>query len=332
MVRKSNSFFQKKVSNRLSYTIIAVFALLLIGVGVYALGAVPSPVGHSLTQLQPCSNGETLVTSGGVWTCSSGGSGGSQWITSGANISYNSGNVGIGMILPTEVKDVVDLAPGGRADTFLSIRNNKSGGTSAIQLFQEVSPDNSRAKFFITDGQAYGLWQEYSNNALPFVIGAASQEQFRITPEGNVGIGSQFPSSKLSVGGNGFPNTGIYGKGSSYGIYAQTEDGGTALKAVAPLNSGLAIQATGNVTVSGDLLIGLQHTTASCSSCSVLTVTCPAGTKILGGGCGGNVVSTSLRYSRPPSGSLTQWYCEWTGFASSVQSYFADAMCARISN
>jgi len=62
------------LSNRWLYTLIAVGIILIIGVGVYALGAIPNP-GHSISQLQTCnSNGQTLVMSNGAWTCGAGSS------------------------------------------------------------------------------------------------------------------------------------------------------------------------------------------------------------------------------------------------------------------
>ena len=57
------------LSNRLLYTLITILVLAIIGVSVYAVaGTTPNP-GHSLSQLQPCSNGEILKMAGGVWTC-----------------------------------------------------------------------------------------------------------------------------------------------------------------------------------------------------------------------------------------------------------------------
>jgi hypothetical protein len=41
-------------------------------------------------------------------------------------------------------------------------------------------------------------------------------------PSGNVGIGTSSPLSRLSAGGNGFVNTGVYGNGSDYGVYGNS--------------------------------------------------------------------------------------------------------------
>jgi len=62
---------KKFLSNRLAYTLIAIGILLVVAIGVYAVGAVPNP-GHPISQLQTCdSNGQTLIMSNGAWTCGS---------------------------------------------------------------------------------------------------------------------------------------------------------------------------------------------------------------------------------------------------------------------
>jgi hypothetical protein len=71
------------ISNKLAYTIIVILFIITLGVGVYAIGSVPNP-GHSLSQLQPCDNGQTLIVSGGAWTCTTPSSGGS--LTKGTTI------------------------------------------------------------------------------------------------------------------------------------------------------------------------------------------------------------------------------------------------------
>lgn len=58
-----------KISNRFSYTIIALLSVILVATGIYAFGAVPNP-GHSLSQLQGCdSPGQILNWAGTNWEC-----------------------------------------------------------------------------------------------------------------------------------------------------------------------------------------------------------------------------------------------------------------------
>src|SRR3990172_11638661 len=64
---------EKRISNRLSYTIIAVVALILLGTGVYSLspGVAPDP-GHTFDQIDPpsgCTLGQVLQWTGSSWSC-----------------------------------------------------------------------------------------------------------------------------------------------------------------------------------------------------------------------------------------------------------------------
>jgi hypothetical protein len=69
--KKKNNFH---LSNRLSYTLIAIFILVAIGFGVYALspGVIPNP-GHNISQMSvpsPCVAGQVLTYDGSNWVCS----------------------------------------------------------------------------------------------------------------------------------------------------------------------------------------------------------------------------------------------------------------------
>jgi len=77
MKKKKKKGFElsKRISNRLSYTIIAFVALMLIGVFVFA--ATPNP-GHDITQISPpsvCGSNQFLKWTGSAWACADVGGG-----------------------------------------------------------------------------------------------------------------------------------------------------------------------------------------------------------------------------------------------------------------
>ncbi|MCW8966542.1 MAG: hypothetical protein OQK82_07645, partial [Candidatus Pacearchaeota archaeon] len=56
-------------SDKTFYTLIICSALIILGVGVYAFGNIPSP-GHSISEIQTCdSDGQVLKMSEGEWVC-----------------------------------------------------------------------------------------------------------------------------------------------------------------------------------------------------------------------------------------------------------------------
>jgi len=71
MKKRSEKKFN--LSNRLSYTIVAVIALALISVGVYAYGtSSPSTFGHSIGEIAApsgCGSGQVLSWTGSAWSC-----------------------------------------------------------------------------------------------------------------------------------------------------------------------------------------------------------------------------------------------------------------------
>ncbi|MFH1801331.1 MAG: hypothetical protein ABH804_00650 [archaeon] len=79
---------KNKISNRLSYTLIAITIIILAGVGVYAVVG----VSHTADEL--------------TGVCKTDGTG-CSWAVSGSNIYRSSGNVGIGTSSPTKELDVI---------------------------------------------------------------------------------------------------------------------------------------------------------------------------------------------------------------------------------
>ena len=57
------------IEKKYFFILLGVMIILGISVGVYAvLGTTPNP-GHAISELQKCSEGETLKIIGGVWSC-----------------------------------------------------------------------------------------------------------------------------------------------------------------------------------------------------------------------------------------------------------------------
>jgi hypothetical protein len=131
-------------------------------------------------------NASTITT--GVLAAANGGTGttsyvATQWTTSGANISYTTGSVGIGTASPT-------FTSGGGLQVknagFTSVR--VSGGSSTGVDFAQA-----------TDGLAYMYNRD--NNGL--VFGTNNTERMRITSSGGVGIGASTVTSGYTAQING---------------------------------------------------------------------------------------------------------------------------------
>jgi hypothetical protein len=138
--------------------------------------------------------------------------GSSQWTTTGNNIYYNTGNVGIGTTTPTML---------------LHIHKGTGGGTLRLT-------SNNTSMYMGTNDNISGYIWVQSNDDLK--IGTNNTEKMRILSNGNVGIGITSPASgyKLQVNGvigaNTFkrPTPGGAVFGSSTGNAALRSNGGNA--------------------------------------------------------------------------------------------------------
>jgi hypothetical protein len=98
------------------------------------------------------------------------------------------GNVGIGISNPGGAKFAVNgvsVLGGTDSSPDASLEIVKSGGTDLLYLSSAADNDG---------------------------------DMFTVKNTGNVGIGTATPLSKLSVGGDGYANTGVYGEGSFFGV------------------------------------------------------------------------------------------------------------------
>ncbi|MBM3228625.1 hypothetical protein FJZ20_01965 [Candidatus Pacearchaeota archaeon] len=177
--KRGNSILGKKISNRLSYTIIAGFALILTGVLVWAFTGTPNP-GHNIQSIgapSGCTTGYFLRYDGGSsnwWSCAeaSGGTGTltgsgttnyiSKWTGTsslGNSIIYDTGtNVGIGTTSPTSRLHVVGntiLTQNLTVDTSTLFVNSNTDRVGIRMTTPEATLDvngSIRANMFYGDG------------------------------------------------------------------------------------------------------------------------------------------------------------------------------------
>jgi hypothetical protein len=158
--------------------------------------------------------------------------GSSQWTTTGSDIYYNTGKVGVGTNSPTlgnlQVGDGTGTkyvaASGASGNIFLGSSNNNihAGITNALKI--------------IADSTAANPLVISNNQNAPIVFGTSDLERMRILGSGNVGIGTQNPLQKLEVSNGtirlsndyqvewGGSNDIIFGNGSSHYLYLRTNN------------------------------------------------------------------------------------------------------------
>ena len=171
------------------------------------------------------------------WTVS-----GSQWTTSGSDIYYNTGNVGINQSSPTFKLDVNGT---GRYTGKLTIGNFDG---EALKLQLGTSTGNSYLRFYSSGGSGLGYIGSFDSGGTQYLLvdgsgtdltlngnsilklNTGGTERMRITSSGNVGIGTTNPFAILT---SAAPTTGAIGLGiigrasDNYGLITYRQNDGT---------------------------------------------------------------------------------------------------------
>ncbi len=178
------------------------------------------------------------------------------------------------------------------------------------------------------------------NNGAPaalFINNDGGNVNFSAAGAGNVGVGTSNPKGKLHVAGDyyGLGHMWLHayeGDGNSGTAYIQARDTSSTsnidlqfrTKQGANYRDAMRLESNGDVTIPGALDIGYEIVSSSANDVYSHSVSCPAGKRVLGGGC---VVGLNNTIITSEANGLTGWYCAVADNSGPVRT---EAICARV--
>ena len=149
--------------------------------------AINSPA-TGLTVYQTDGTAGFYYYNGSTWTLIGNASGASQWTTTGSDIYYNTGNVGIGKAAPTAKLDVLTSNTYGISST-----GTTTGSTGLYHIANSNAPTSWNL------GVEGGAWASGAPLGSLYIDKQDVGPKMTITPDGYVGIGTTTPGTKLHV-------------------------------------------------------------------------------------------------------------------------------------
>ncbi len=120
------------------------------------------------------------------------GGGGSLWSANGTNISYAAGNVGIGTTLPNSPLEIVS-----GSDSPILLHSSRADGNGWIRYNNDTGRIGYTGMFNGTKDMELGTSGDNPTGKVHLTIGGSPK--LSVVPDGNVGIGTQSPSSPLAI-------------------------------------------------------------------------------------------------------------------------------------